>query len=429
MFLDAPGGTGKTFLINLLLAYVRQNKQIAIAVASSGIAATLLAGGKTAHSAFKLPLNLNYCELPVCNISKQSNMAKILQHCKLIVWDECTMAHKGGIEALNRTLQDLRGNKELMGGLTVLLAGDFRQTLPVVTRGTRADEIKACIKSSILWPKITIRSLTVNMRVYLNQDSKAEEFSKLLLQIGDGNLPQCNNKISIPSNLCELVQDFEIFIDKIYPSLEIATLDPLWLKTRAILAPEGGTALIINHALLDKMPGQPTTFESVDTVVEEEDTTNYPVEFLHSLNPPGLPPHQLRLKVGAPIMLLRNLRPPKLCNGTRLQIKSLQRNVIEATIITGAGQGELVFLPRIPLIPSDYEINFKRVQFPVKLCFAMTINKAQGRALSMAGIDLREDCFSHGQLYVACSRVSSSNALVIFQPQGITANIVYKEIL
>ncbi|XP_071574697.1 uncharacterized protein [Temnothorax nylanderi] len=76
-FLDAPGGTGKTFLINLLLAK----------------------GGKTAHAAFKLPFNLNHAETPLCNISKQSNMAQVLQDCKLIVWVESTMAHKGGFEA------------------------------------------------------------------------------------------------------------------------------------------------------------------------------------------------------------------------------------------------------------------------------------------------------------------------------------------
>ncbi|XP_024888866.1 uncharacterized protein LOC112465530, partial [Temnothorax curvispinosus] len=139
-FLDAPGGTGKTFLINLLLAKVRSDCGIALAVASSGIAATLLEGGKTAHAAFKLPLNLNYVETPLCNISKQSNMAQVLRDCKLIVWDESTMAHKGGFEALSTTLKDIRGNDGVMGGVTVLLAGDFRQTLPVVQRGTRADE-------------------------------------------------------------------------------------------------------------------------------------------------------------------------------------------------------------------------------------------------------------------------------------------------
>jgi len=125
-FLEAPGGTRKTFLINLILAKVRSTRDIALAVVSSGIAATLLEGGRTAHATFKLPLNLTTSVTPFCNISKQSNFAEVLKDTKLIVWDEITMAHKGGVEALNRSLKDIRGNKRLMGGVTILLAGDFR---------------------------------------------------------------------------------------------------------------------------------------------------------------------------------------------------------------------------------------------------------------------------------------------------------------
>ncbi|KIH60924.1 hypothetical protein ANCDUO_08810 [Ancylostoma duodenale] len=88
LFLDAPGGTGKTFLINLLLAEVRKNSDIALAIASSGIASTLLDGGRTAHSALKLPLDLTRSETPVCNISRGSGKAHVLKMCKLIVWDE-----------------------------------------------------------------------------------------------------------------------------------------------------------------------------------------------------------------------------------------------------------------------------------------------------------------------------------------------------
>ena len=117
IFLDAPGGTGKTFLINLLLAKVRSQKKIAIAVASSGIAATLLTGGRTAHSAFKLPLDLHRAENAVCNISKGTGLAQVLRMCKLIVWDECTMSNRAAFEALDRTLQDLRENSECMGEL------------------------------------------------------------------------------------------------------------------------------------------------------------------------------------------------------------------------------------------------------------------------------------------------------------------------
>lgn len=108
-FLDAPGGTGKTFLISLILATLRADHKIALAIASTGIAATLLAGGKTAHSALKLPLNLQINEAPTCNISKNSGMGKILRTCEVIIWDECTMTHRKALEALNRTLKYFRG--------------------------------------------------------------------------------------------------------------------------------------------------------------------------------------------------------------------------------------------------------------------------------------------------------------------------------
>lgn len=151
-FLDAPGGTGKTFLINLLLSKVRSSGSIALAVASSGIAATLLEGGRTAHATFKLPLNVRDNSTNVCHISKQSNTSKLLQKCALIVWDEATMSHKLLIEALDKTMRDLRNTNTPMGGCTILFSGDFRQILPVVSRETRADEINVNKKILYLVP-------------------------------------------------------------------------------------------------------------------------------------------------------------------------------------------------------------------------------------------------------------------------------------
>ncbi|KAK3894468.1 hypothetical protein Pcinc_001774 [Petrolisthes cinctipes] len=185
-FLDAPGGTGKTFVTNLILAKVRQKKSIALAVASSGIAATLLDGGRTAHSAFKLPLDLSRQESPSCNISKASAKAKVLQRCKLIIWDEATMSHKRAFEALDRTLKFLRNNDNLMGGVTLVLSGDFRQTLPVITRGTRADEVNACIKASQLWQQTKRLTLSTNFRVQLHGGESAGQFANQLLQTGLG---------------------------------------------------------------------------------------------------------------------------------------------------------------------------------------------------------------------------------------------------
>jgi hypothetical protein len=162
IFLDAPDGIGKTFVIKLLLAGIRQQSEIVITVASSRIAATLFNGGRTAHSTLKLPLNLINCDAPLCNINKGTGEAKALQEGALIVWDECTMVHRQALEALERTLQDLHGNEQQMGGDLILLAGDFRQTLPIIPRGTVADELKARLKSSALWKHVIYKHRVQN---------------------------------------------------------------------------------------------------------------------------------------------------------------------------------------------------------------------------------------------------------------------------
>ena len=150
------GGTGKTFLINLLLAKVRLEGKIALATASSGIAATLLSGGRTVHSSFRVPLNLVVNEMPICSISKSGNEAELMRNTHLIVIDECSMLHKRAYEAIDRMLQDLRDSNQLFGGVTVLIAGDFRQCLPVVPSGTSADQLNACLKASPLWTRVQV---------------------------------------------------------------------------------------------------------------------------------------------------------------------------------------------------------------------------------------------------------------------------------
>lgn len=322
-FLDAPGGTGKTFLISLILARIRSQNHIALAIASSGIAATLLDGGRTAHSALKLPLNIHTNPDAVCNIKKHSGMAKVLQKCKIIIWDECTMAHKHSLEALDRMMKDLNNNTRLFGGALLLLSGDFRQTLPVIPRATYADEINACIKQSYLWRNVSTLRLNTNIRVQLQNDPLALSFSEQLLNIGNGTIPlhgdtQC---IKLPDNFCNMVNTKDALIESIFPDLQANYINHAWLRERAILAAKNIDVDAINFKIQQSLPGNEILFKSIDTVTDPDEAVNYPVEFLNSLDLPEIPPHNLRLKIGSPIILLRNLNAPKLCNGTRLVIK------------------------------------------------------------------------------------------------------------
>ena len=138
-------------------------------------------------------------------------------------------------------------------------------------------------------------------------------------------------------------------------------------------------------------------------------------------------------------MLMRNLNPKMgLCNGTKLIFTKLHKNhILECVIAGGEHSGRVVLIPRIFLRPKDREFPFEwsRRQFPVKVAFAMTINKSQGQTLKNIGIWLQDTCFAHGQLYVCVSRVSCPSSLkfAIRQVEGFppnaTSNVVYKEVL
>ena len=242
------------------------------------------------------------------------------------------------------------------------------------------------------------------------------EFCDWLIELGNGTLrselPEAiPGKIDIPSD-CTITDNI---VDAIFPDFHIDR------SKNIILSPINEPTHLINNKVLDKLDGPTFTYQSYDKVVEDGEVkvNNFLVEFLHSITPSGMPQHELKLKIGCPIILLRNLDTKSgLCNGTRLVVRELfGTRVIEAEIISGSDEhiGRRVFIPKIKLTPSDTALPFKfqRIQFPIRLACCMTINKSQGQIFDKVGLYLPQPVFSHGQLYVAFSRARSFSDLYV----------------
>ncbi|KAH1215628.1 hypothetical protein GmHk_13G036720 [Glycine max] len=198
----------------------------------------------------------------------------------------------------------------------------------------------------------------------LIDEQETTTFAKWILDIGNEIIGHENDgyaTIEIPAHLLIIEYDdlISAIVKSTFPDLHQHHNNPQFFKSRAILASTNETVEQINDYALSFIPGDHMEYLSSDFVeksetIEDSYFQSITTEFLNSLTTSDLPTHCIKLKIGSPIMLLRNLDQNQgLCNGTRLVVTRLAKHVIAAEIILGKNIGHSVYIPRISMSPSQ----------------------------------------------------------------------------
>ena len=429
IFLQARAGRGKTFLLRTLTASVRALSKIVIVVATTGIAAIDHERGTTAHNRFGIPLRQGGAfEAVESTIEISSAKAQILKAAELFIWDEVPMCHRLDIECVDRFLRRLFNSTRMFGGKPMILAGDWHQIPPVVPGSGVTQTLQASLKHSQMWKDITQVVLTLPQR-----DSCDVGWSAYVDKVGDGS---SIDRITDSAGYIPLLPNIRKFYSEddairwTFPELHTTQA----CVGSGILCCLNSSVDEMNKKILSLCPGQLTEFRSCDSVVSTDDRSSpfTSIEFLHTLSVPGVPDYCLQLKPGALCMIIRNVSAKQgAMNGTRIVVERIiSQFLIEAKNLA---TGENILIPRInfqfPVPKMPIVVN--RRQFPIRLCYALTINKSQGKTLDRVCVDLRNPVFSHGQLYVAFGRVRRREDLSVLlgESSDRVLNVVYDSLL
>ena len=410
----SSAGTGKSLFVNGVTWHLRSQQLIVLNVAASALAATVLAGGRTAHSCFRIPIpatSSSYCGL-------KADERQLIRTSAIIFYDEISMVSKDVGDTLDRSLREVMGQPHVpFGGKVVCFLGDFKQLLPVVP-GSRGDNT---VKDCGWWQYCRIMRFTINWRAALNPT-----FAALLDDVGNGRLAD----VEVPAT--SRASSIENLVQRVYGD------DMLMVpqQRHLILALTLDSCRAVNDYCLGLIPGDGITVSASDDMSENRDLDAYPGEYVASLQLNGVPPASLLLKRGARYMIMKNYDHHRgVVNGTQCELLVCDRHLLQVRLLSGTQSGRIILLPRcsfhVSAENSGLPFAFTRVQFPLIPGYCVTVHKAQGQSLQAAGLFFEQDCFAHGQLYTALSRTGGWQSLFVLMPPNESAlvNLVRKHVL
>ncbi|XP_074373507.1 uncharacterized protein LOC141713836 [Apium graveolens] len=291
---------------NTLCCKLRSVGRVVLPVASSGIAATLLPGGRTTHSRFHIPLKVD--EYSVAGIKHGIELDELLKQTSLIIWDEAPMQHRHAAENVDRSLRDIMTSLDPeraslpFGGITIIFGGEFRQILPVIPKASRARVVSASLNSSKIWDHCRVFLLEKNMCLSYGKTEQEKheiaEFSKVVLDVGNGTLPNVHPddiisdpEVVIPDKFLIRVREnpLKVFVDVVYPVLVMNIKNADYLREKSILTSTNAIVGDINSYILDQVPGKEHSYFSQDSLVDSEGDNNdfgsaFPIEYLNSIS-------------------------------------------------------------------------------------------------------------------------------------------------
>ncbi len=372
VYLTGAAGTGKTYVLNKYIDYLKRHKVRVAITASTGIAATHL-GGMTIHSWSGIGIKTDLTDKDIDLMEQKQHLVNRINDASVLIIDEVSMLTPDMLDMVNQVCRFLRRDKRPFGGMQIVLSGDFFQ-LPPVVQGVRPGE-ELFANSSRAWEEANIKTCYLTEQ-YRQQNNK---LANILNNIRSGTLSE---------------NDIALLKSRVNVESDNTLLQPVRLYTH------NKSVDAINKKELDKISER----KKVYTMTKKGNA-----RLVTMLTKSVLAPETLELKVGAKVMFVKNNFDQGYVNGTMGEVTDFH---FDNPVITTIDGNEI----EVKLQEWIMEDNGRRLasitQLPLRLAWAITVHKSQGMSLDCAEMDLSK-VFAPGQGYVALSRVRDLNGLFL----------------